>query len=424
MEEAIELFRADGDMTHTVSAMGQLSVTLFQQGDPRWATLPPEALTLLEPLGPSPDLVRALIAAARVDTLQLRFAAGLAAADRALSMAEDLGIGRPPRALNYRGLARRGLGDRGGLEDLREALAIATETGQGDEAALLYNNLAVELDFFEGPRVSHDLCQAGIAFARARGLTDSVNWMTVGSLHQLTRLGQQDEALAAAEEWLAEGRAESWVGLFTVHTARLQILALRGEASAGLDSLDWLESRVDSAQATAPQYMLASLGVSALARWSLGEHEASAVLLARARDIDGVQDAEFFPSLLPVLVRTTLAVGQPELAQSFVQGYEPAFAYGEHALVTALAALAEARGNLAEAWEGYAEAARRWDGFSIVDEQGFALLGLGRCLLRQSRPNDATAALLSAREIFEALRAAPTLAEIDALLEQATRLSS
>lgn len=133
--------------------------------------------------------------------------------------------------------------------------------------------------------------------------------MTVGSLHQLTRLGQQDEALAAAEEWLAEGRAESWVGLFTVHTARLQILALRGEASAGLDSLDWLESRVDSAQATAPQYMLASLGVSALARWSLGEHEASAVLLARARDIDGVQDAEFFPSLLPVLVRTTLAVG-------------------------------------------------------------------------------------------------------------------
>ncbi|MFY9914083.1 MAG: hypothetical protein WAK18_05410 [Nocardioidaceae bacterium] len=69
-------------------------------------------------------------------------------------------------------------------------------------------------------------------------------------------------------------------------------------------------------------------------------------------------------------------------------------------------------------------AARRWDDFSIVDEQGFAWLGLGRCLLRQSRPSEATAALLSAREIFEAVRAVPTLAEIDVLLEQATQLSS
>ena len=169
---------------------------------------------------------------------------------------------------------------------------------------------------------------------------------------------------------------------------------------------------------------MASLGVSAFARWSLGEKEAPAALLARAGEIDGVQDTEFFPSLLPAIVRTALAVGRPELAETFVKGYEPAFTYGEHARVTALAALAEVRGNLAQAAEDYAEAARRWDGFSVVDEQAFAQLGLGRCLLRQSRPSEAAAALLHAREIFEALRAAPILAEVDILLEQATPLSS
>jgi hypothetical protein len=59
-----------------------------------------------------------------------------------------------------------------------------------------------------------------------------------------------------------------------------------------------------------------------------------------------------------------------------------------------------------------------------VPEQGFALLGQGRCLIRLARPTEAASVLQHAREIFERLQAAPALAETDELLERATALSS
>ena len=48
----------------------------------------------------------------------------------------------------------------------------------------------------------------------------------------------------------------------------------------------------------------------------------------------------------------------------------------------------------------------------------------GRCLIGLSRPTEAAAVLQQAREIFERLKAAPALAETDALLQQATARSS
>jgi len=59
-----------------------------------------------------------------------------------------------------------------------------------------------------------------------------------------------------------------------------------------------------------------------------------------------------------------------------------------------------------------------------VPEQAFALLGQGRCLIGLALPTEAAPVLEQAREIFERLRAAPALTEIDALLERATALSS
>ena len=38
-------------------------------------------------------------------------------------------------------MARSSLGDRGGLDDFREAITLATQAGQGREVALLHNNL-------------------------------------------------------------------------------------------------------------------------------------------------------------------------------------------------------------------------------------------------------------------------------------------
>jgi hypothetical protein len=114
-------------------------------------------------------------------------------------------------------------------------------------------------------------------------------------------------------------------------------------------------------------------------------------------------------------VRTALTVRRLDLAERLVV-VEARHPYTEHSLVAANAALAEARGNPEAAVDAYADAARRWRDFGAVPEQGYALLGRGRCLVALDRPTEATGALLAAREVFEELGATPALKEIVALL--------
>jgi len=60
LEEAVASFRARGEIPAAARAMGTLGMVFSKLGDPRAWTLPAEALELLEPLGPSPELVAAL----------------------------------------------------------------------------------------------------------------------------------------------------------------------------------------------------------------------------------------------------------------------------------------------------------------------------------------------------------------------------
>ena len=101
---------------------------------------------------PGPELVSALTELARADVLQGRSEAGLGYAEQALALAGELGLPRPARALGFRAMARVNLGDRGGLDDFREAIALATEAGQGREVALLHNNLCSGTLAVRGPR--------------------------------------------------------------------------------------------------------------------------------------------------------------------------------------------------------------------------------------------------------------------------------
>jgi hypothetical protein len=154
------------------------------------------------------------------------------------------------------------------------------------------------------------------------------------------------------------------------------------------------------------------------------QDEAAAALLAEARTYSGVRDSTDHTVVLTTMVRTALAIGDTALAEALVGGLEPHTSYAEHALVTANAALAEARGDLESAVDAYADAADRWGRFGVVPQQAFALLGQGRCLLGLARPTEAAPILRHAREIFERLQAAPALAETDALLQLSTALSS
>ena len=157
----------------------------------------------------------------------------------------------------------------------------------------------------------------------------------------------------------------------------------------------------------------------------LGQGEVAAALLTEIESYPGAREQQpNYNIMLPTMVRTALGIGEPALAERLVAGLEPRYPYAEHAVVAANAALTEARGDLSSAADAYADAADRWERFGVVPEQAFALLGQGRCLIGLSRPTEAAPVLQHAREIFERLQAAPALAETDALLAQATALSS
>jgi hypothetical protein len=154
----------------------------------------------------------------------------------------------------------------------------------------------------------------------------------------------------------------------------------------------------------------------ALAQACLGNQGATAEVL---EELHGLRVASRPDSTdLLALQRAAVAVGRPEFVERLADVYDNPTPYGEHIRVHAAAAVAEVRGEFAAAASAYEDAAARWNEFGVVTEHAFALLGQGRCLIALGDVVAATTALGEARDTFAALRAAPALAEIDALIDR------
>ena len=423
LEGAIGAFQDVGDVRGAAGAMRSLIQVLYTLGDSRAWELPAQSVALLESVPAGAELVGALTELARAEALQGSSETAIGHAEQALALAEQLGLGRPARALGYRALARCNLGDRGGLDDYREAIAIATQAGQGREVALLHNNLAATLEQVEGPRASLAGARVGVAFSEARGLTEMAEILTANTVDALVATGEHEQALALAGELSAELEANgNALDLTLVRSAQARILTLRGQTNEIAEMLDWLE--VTTREAGSEWHRVQNFTDVAAARAAGGQTERAAVILAEVESTPNSRENTNYGANLPTMVRVALTLRRPELAERLASDVEPRTPYHEHAMAAVNAALAEADGDLETAAVGYADAATRWEAFGVVPEHAHALLGRGRCLLALGRTSEATTALTQARQIFQSLKAAPALEEIDALLQQATALSS
>ena len=420
LEEAIESFRARGDLTATSRAMRTLSQVYFRRGDPRAWALPAEALVLLEPLAPSPDLVDALTEVAHSAAIRGRSQEGIDLADRAIDLADELGLACPARALGVRGYARADLGDPAGLEDFREAIALAADAGQGRDGALLLGNMAYKLWLMEGPAAALDVQREVIAYERVRGLTEGAESTRAFMLDLLFDMGDIDDVVAGVAAFGLEPSGDAFASLI-VRAVQARVACLCG----GDDLADLLDRLEHAARKTEdPDSIVGGLGSSALARAELGQETAAVALLTELEAYSGGRVTEYYPVLLAAMVRAAARIGDRDLAERLVAGLEPWSPYARHALMAAEAAMTEARGDLQAASDAYADAADRWERFGVVPEHAFALLGRGRCLLGLSQPTKAAPVLEDAREIFGRLQASSALAETDALLKQTTALNS
>jgi hypothetical protein len=339
----------------------------------------------------------------------------IAAAAEAIELSQRLDLPTLIPALGYRGGARCDRGDAGGLDDYREALDAARARGLGYDEAVLSFNYATSLSLFEGPSAALRLRREGLEAAQRRGVEQMALALRMGLVDDLLWTGEWEEALAEVERLLPDlEQTEDVRDLLWVRTNQLLLLACRGEYAVAEPLLDWAEKKASATEE--PCAGACGLLAVAAVRMGLGGEATSLDLLRACGETPQVAGGSDFIARLPQAVRTALAAGDSDLAEVLVEGIEPIYPLGEHALVTARALLDESAGTQAKAVAGFADAAVRWHGFGVPYEEAQALLGEGRCLLALDTAPEAAPVLAEAREIFARLGAVPALGEADDLL--------
>jgi class 3 adenylate cyclase len=414
LEEALASLRPRGETEAAARALQLRSRVAFRLGEGRQVALAAEAVDLLEPQRSGPVLVAAHAQLANAQMVAGAYAEAIVAAERAVALAETLGLPEPARALGYRGYARALLGDADGLAEMERALALLVEQGAGRDAAILQNNLAIARYPIDGPARSLADFEEGIAFCQQRGLGESVALLEASCPGLLAELGRPDEALERAGRLAAVAQASGNTHtLSEVRALELATRLTRGEQGTRAEA-DWL---VETAQAMAAADISVLALATAAASHAAEAPERTCALLAELEQVAGTRESPYYARQLATMLRTALAVGDPELAKRLAYGLEPRYPLGEHALCAARAQLAEHAGDHADAASLYAEAAARWQEFGNVPERAHALLGEGRCLLALGPPA-AEEPLREARKLFASMGYTPALAETERLLEQ------
>jgi tetratricopeptide (TPR) repeat protein len=414
LEEALQSFRERGETEATAQVLIMLSRAAIGLGEqPRNLQLANDAVSVLEQGRGGALLVDAYAQVSNANLLAGDYRAAVAAANRALAIAEQLGLPLPVEALGWRGIARAYLNEYEGVAEAERALDLLIEAGSSSAIARLMNNLAIVRAPFDGPVATVEAYERAIAFNRERGR--STVMIGANRTETLIEVGRSQEALQTVK--LLEADAETHglrIPLMQLRTVEATCLTLHGEPA--LTHADWL---FDFARETGTTDSIMNIHPAlAGARLAAGQADQARALLL---EIDATPDARTNPNYaprLPGMVRTALAAGDPTLAKRLLDDFEPVNPLREHALQHAQAQLAEAEGNNAEAAKFYADAAENWRKFGNVPEHAYALLGQGRCLLA-SGDTAAEAPLAEARGLFASIGYKPALAETEKLLAQA-----
>jgi DNA-binding SARP family transcriptional activator len=414
-ESAIAELRAAGNAVGVGEAMVSLSVVHTIRGEPRRAqALLNEAVALLERETRGPELARAYALIARAHLLSEEWAESLTWSEQALHLAEELDMKEVTvMALQFRGQARSGMGDLGGLDDLREALQTGQDFGLGLETARVHLNIATVVWLADGPAEALEVQRAGIDFGDRHGIASLAMWIKAFTLWTLFDLGAWEELVRIADELISwdHQHGGSYFGVMAL-SCKAQVLLRRGrlEEAASLSE----EFLPRARKIEHPQVLGPALAVTAMIEQAKGNGTAAVELVeeyCRAAPSATLEGGTFDHEA----VRLCAATGSLGIAERLLEGRSATLTRHRHGLLTGRAILAEVRGELDEAVRLFAEAAQGWGEYGFVLERAQALLGLGRSRLALGAA-DATSPLTDAREVFARLRARPLAAATDELL--------
>jgi hypothetical protein len=310
------------------------------------------------------------------------------------------------------------LGDAGGLKDYRRGLALALESGDSRTAASIYNNYAINLRSYEGAPAALDVFSSAAGFAEKRGLNEVLLGIRASALPAMVDAGRLDEVVqqtrALRDE--AEARHDEF-DLMEIIAVRALALAYLGRIEEAEGSDRMLAAARRSARPTLLSMSISSAATVAAAQ---GATDEVGLLLKEADEIPDLDNIHELAFHIAPAVRAAVSSGYPELGQRLIDHLAPRDPFARCAIRTTGAALAEARNDLEAAIEGYSDAAAGWETLGVVTEQGFALLGWGRCLRGRPPAQREADVLERCRQIFARCAMRPALAEVHGLLGEGT----
>jgi tetratricopeptide (TPR) repeat protein len=335
-----------------------------------------EAIEILE-RQPTSELVATYGHAAHRAAIGGRYEEAEALMDRGFGLAAELGVDDVTALLNARATVRGYGGDPGCLDDVREAIEIGRRLGLGRSTAVSMNNLGDGLGYFVGLREARAEFEAAIEFSVSRGLTYAEMWQRGERLRPLFHLGEWDELRREADEVVRWEQAHGGSQLEVIaRIHRAGVLVHTGERSEAAANVEALLPR--ARESGDPQVLVPGLTIAALV--AAGQRD-EGTALGYVRELEGLTRSNrawrgyglLWPS------RIAVAAGRLELAESFLQSAAGSSNWEACTNLAGRALFTEARGEVDTARALYREASERWETFGSVVEQGYALIGAGRC---------------------------------------------
>jgi tetratricopeptide (TPR) repeat protein len=321
-------------------------------------------------------------------------------------MADELGL-ESLRAgvLNTLGSSRAALGDEGGLADLAQAIEVAATLRDGFELSRAQGNLASQLWLRGSLSEAARLWEEAHAVANQYGQMGIARWFRGALVDKHYALGRWDEAMARAEEFIAEveGGAPHYLAPQAYLTRALIQLA-RGQDSTVLSDVE--QALGLARRARDPQILHLTVVTAALLHGEMGDRQTAYALADEFLAVAASGEALAFSAAWIHVASWTLTDAGlgPELA----------------AAVGRYAALPWARAGIAFAEGDPVRAADICAAMGAVSEEAYTRLAAARMFAAEARGAEADDQLRRALGFYRSVGATRYVQEGEALLAAAS----
>jgi class 3 adenylate cyclase/tetratricopeptide (TPR) repeat protein len=401
LEEAVDALLAAADSDLAAEGEVMLAESAWYAGQISLVTQHMErALELVADASPSVSKAYVFSQAARFDMLGARYPSMLEHGRRALEIAEQLGLDEVrAQVLISLGAGRVRSGDPGGTEDAEAGVEIARRIGSSELVRGLTNLSVVAGDLGDLER-AFELHEESITVAERMGQQGMRRFARGGRASYLFAFGRWDEALEAANEFIAEAATEPHYLESSNLDNRALIAFGRGDTDSALaDSARSLEL---ARSAGDPQSLFPSLALRATILLELGDRN-GAQAIAEELFVRGDAGQGFPYPPHPQSVVALAALGGSDRVRPLLEHLPPA--PWKEALLAILAY------DYETAIDVYASA-------RLLEAEAFVHVRAAEKLLAAGQRAEADAHLQSALAFYRSIRATRYVREAEALLRE------